>query len=116
MSDRFKKRRQVSSLKAQGVTSRASTWLLVDSFVGALSDFADTIVVDRFASRSAAVREVKSRIRILEENHRDFFEEDEITLPSNDEIGQSLREANCVKYTSSDGCRYSWGLYKLFQS
>lgn len=90
-----------------------TSWLLVDSFVGALSDFADTTVVDVFASRSAAVREVKSRIRTLEENHRDFFEEDEITLPSNDEIGQSLREADCVKYTSSDGCRYSWGLQKL---
>ena len=98
---------------ADRIEEKNASWLLVDSFVGARSDFADTTVVDSFDSRAAAVREVKSRIRILEENHRDFFEEDDITLPSNDEIGQALREADCVKYTSSDGCRYSWVLHKL---
>ena len=88
-------------------------WLLVDSFVGALSDFADETVVDVFSSRSAAVREVKSRIRILESWHQDCFEPDEITLPSDREIDQELGTADCVKYQSSDVCRYSWKLFNL---
>ena len=90
-----------------------TSWVLVDSFVGALSDFADTTVVDVFASRAAAVSEVKSRIRLLEDCHREFFEAHEIKLPSNGEIGRELRKVDCVKYCSSDGCRYSWWLYKL---
>ena len=88
-------------------------WLLVDSFVGALSDFADETVVDVFSSRAVAVREVKSRIRILESWHQGCFEPDEITIPSNREIDQALDKVECVKYQSSDGCRYSWRLFNL---
>ena len=98
---------------ADTIKSKKTSWLLVDSFVGHLSDFADETVVDVFASRAAAVREVKSRIRILEAYHRECFEAKEVTLPSNDEIGRELRELDCVKYTSSDGCRYSWSLHNL---
>lgn len=90
-----------------------SAWLLVDSFVGALSDFADETAVDVFSSRSAAVREVKSRIRILESWHQGCFEPDAIMLPSNREIDRELDSADCVKYQSSDGCRYSWKLFNL---
>lgn len=88
-------------------------WLLVDSFVGALSDFADETVVDMFSSRSTAVREVKSRIRILESWHQGYFGLDEITLPSNREVDQQLDKEKCVKYQSSDGCRYSWRLFEI---
>ena len=98
---------------ADRIEKKNTLWLLVDSFLGALSDFADTNVVDVFASRGAAVREVKSRIRILEKYHRECFEVHEVMLPSNDEIGRELRKSDCVKYTSSDGCRYSWVLHKL---
>ena len=89
------------------------TWLLVDTFVGALSDFADEAVIDVFSSRSAAVREVKSRIRILESWHQGCFEPDEIKLPSNREIDRAMDKVDCVKYQSSDGCRYSWRLFNL---
>ena len=89
------------------------SWLLVDSFVGALSDFADETVVETFSSRSAAVSEVKSRIRLLEKFHREIFEAHEVTLPSNREVELELSKSDRVKYCSSDGCRYSWQLYKL---
>ena len=88
-------------------------WLLVDSFVGARSDFADETVVDVFSSRSVAVRKVKSRIRILESWHKGCFDLGEITLPSNLEVDRQLDNGGCVKYHSSDGCRYSWSLFKL---
>ena len=98
---------------AERVNESKPAWLLVDSFVGALSDFADETVVDVFSSRSAAVREVKSRIRILESWHQSCFEPDAITLPSNREIDRELDSADCMKYQSSDGCRYSWRLFNL---
>ena len=98
---------------AERVKESNPAWLLVDSFVGAFSDFADETVVDVFSLRSAAVREVKSRIRILESWHQGCFEPDEITLPSNREIDRELGSADCVKYQSSDGCRYSWRLFNL---
>ena len=71
---------------ADMIEQKNTSWVLVDSFVGALSDFADTTVVDVFASRAAAVREVKFRIRLLEDCHREFFVAHEIKLPSNGEI------------------------------
>ena len=98
---------------ADTIKNKKTSWLLVDSFVGALSDFADTTVVEMFSSRSAAVREVKSRIRILEKWHAGWFEPHDITLPSNREIDIKLRTTDCVRYCSSDGCRYSWQLFKV---
>lgn len=98
---------------AERVKESNPAWLLVDSFVGALSDFADEAVVDVFSSRLAAVREVKSRIRILESWHHGCFEPDEIKLPSNREIDRAMDKVDCVKYQSSDGCRYSWRLFNL---
>lgn len=98
---------------ADKIDTGRTSWLLVDNFVGAISDFADTTVVDVFASRSAAVHEVKARIRNLELCHKEFFKPHEITLPTNREIELELRKADCVKYCSSDGCRYSWQLFRI---
>jgi len=77
--------------------------VLVDSFRGSMSSFADEEVYSVFRSRQSAVREVVRRFRLLvSENLNQFNDCDK------KKIAQELFETGKCDVISNDGCEYSW--------
>ena len=96
-----------SRAKWQGTPKGA--YLLVDSFEGALSDFADETIVDAYPTKEIAVAEVMDRVHALARSHRELFTADEmVEFPSDGEILSDLSRNLKLKYVSSDGCKYIW--------
>lgn len=94
--------------KEHGRVSK-SRYLILDSFEGAESDFADEMVVEAYEARDAAIREVVKRVRMLAKCHEEEFAVNTIPrFPSDEEMLLSLRERGKLKYISADGCKYSW--------
>jgi len=86
-----------------------SGYLILDSFEGAESDFADETVVDAYEEKVAAIREVVKRVRLLAQFHEEEFDADAVPqFPSDEEILLSLRERGKLKYVSAYGCKYTW--------
>ncbi len=86
-----------------------SRYLILDSFEGAVSDFADETVVDAYETREAAICEVVKRVRMLAKCHEEGFAANTMPqFPSDDEMLSSLREGGKLKYVSADGCKYTW--------
>ncbi len=69
-------------------------YLLIDSFEGAMSDFADETIADVYPTEEEAIAETMERVMVLANYHRDLRTE--------------LSTNGRVKYVSDDGCRYSW--------
>lgn len=84
-------------------------YLLVDSFEGALSDFADETMVDAYPTEEVAIHEVMDRVHCLARCHRELFTADEMAeFPSDDDMLSELSRNWKLKYVSSDGCKYVW--------
>ena len=82
--------------------------LLIDSFEGALSDFADETVVDAYDTKGMAIHEVIDRVHCLAKCHKDEFAADEIPpFPSDEDMMSELSGKWKLKYVSADGCKYS---------
>lgn len=77
--------------------------ILVDSFRGSRSDFADEEVYSVFRSRQSAVHEVVRRFRLLVSESPDQFDD-----CSENDISHQLLESGKCELTSQDGCEYSW--------
>ena len=83
--------------------------LLIDSFEGALSDFADETVVDAYDTKKMAVREVIDRVHYLSNCHKGLIPKEDVPpFPSDEDVVASLMENMKLKYVSGDGCRYKW--------
>lgn len=86
-----------------------SRYLILDSFEGAESDFADETVVDPYETMEAAICEVVKRVRMLAKCHEEEFAANTMPqFPSDDEMLSSLRKGGTLKYVSADGCKYTW--------
>ena len=84
-------------------------YLLIDSFEGAVSDFAGETVVDLYGSKRTAMLEVVNRVRCLARFHKEEFDANVMPqFPTDDEMLSSLRERGKLKYFSADGCKYTW--------
>jgi len=95
--------------KKEYVRATQSGYLILDSFEGAESDFADETVVDAYKAREAAIREVMKRVRLLAQCHEEEFAANAMPqFPSDEEMLLSLRERGKLKYVSADGCKYTW--------
>ncbi len=84
-------------------------YLLIDSFEGALSDFADETVVDFYDTKIKAMHEVVDRVHYLANCHNDEFAIDEIPkFPSDKEVMTALLWNGKLKYVAGDGGKYTW--------
>ncbi len=84
-------------------------YLLVDSFEGALSDFADETVVDAYPTEEAAICETLERVSALAKWHRgEFATDDVLDAFLRRDLRSELAINGRVKYVSDDGCRYTW--------
>lgn len=90
-------------------TASKSGCLLVDTFEGALSDFADETIVDSYPTEDAAIEEVMERVDVISQNHRGMFATDDaIDAFASRDIRSELKRKGWVRYISEDGCRYVW--------
>lgn len=84
-------------------------YLLVDSFEGALSDFADETIVDAYPTEEDAIHEVVDRVHALARYHSELHAANELAeFPSDDDMLSELSRNWKLKYVSSDGCKYIW--------
>lgn len=96
-----------NSLSRRGVPKGAC--LLIDSFEGALSDFADETVVDSYPTEEDAISEVLDRVSALAHWHRGAFATDDVLDAFlQRDLRAELAMNGRVKYISDDGCRYTW--------
>jgi len=82
---------------------KQTQYVLVDSFHGRLSDFADEEVYSVFKSCQSAAREVVRRFRLLASESPGQFDD----CNENDILYKLLESGKC-EVTSQDGCEYSW--------
>lgn len=96
------------SLSRRGVPK--GTYLLIDNFEGALSDFADETVVDFYPTEEDAISEVLDRVSVLAHWHRGEFATDDVldAFLQRDYLRAELAMNGRVKYISNDGCRFTW--------
>ena len=94
-------------LRSNALTNGA--YLLIDSFNGALSDFADETTVDAYDTKKKAIREVIDRVHILAKFHEDEFDANEMPpFPTDKDIQTEMSKRGKLKYVSEDGCGYTW--------
>ena len=99
MGNRISQKRRVSD----------AGYLLIDSFEGALSDFADETIADVYPTEEAAITETMERVAVLANYHKGLFTTDEvIDAFLQRDLRTELSMNSRVKYVSDDGCRYTW--------
>ena len=86
-----------------------NAYLLIDSFEGALSDFADETIADVYPTEEEAIAETMERVMVLANYHKGLFATDEVIDEFlHRDLRTELSTNGRVKYVSDDGCRYSW--------
>ena len=94
---------------SQKRSKSAVEYLLIDSFEGALSDFADETIVDSYQTEEEAIAETMERVTVLAKYHRGLFATDKvIDAFMYRDLRTELSTEGRVKYVSEDGCRYTW--------
>ena len=94
-------------LRSNALTNGA--YLLIDSFNGALSDFADETTVDAYDTKRTAIREVIDRVHVVAKFHEEGFDANEIPpFPTDENIQTEMSKRGKLKYVSGDGCGYTW--------
>jgi len=84
-------------------------YLLIDSFEGAMSDFADETIADVYPTEEEAIAETMERVMVLANYHKGLFATDEVIDEFlHRDLRTELSTNGRVKYVSDDGCRYSW--------
>ena len=84
-------------------------YLLIDSFEGVMSDFADETIVDVYPTEEEAIAETMERVMVLANYHKGLFATDEVIDEFlHRDLRTELSTNGRVKYVSDDGCRYSW--------
>lgn len=78
-------------------------YVLVDSFKGGVSDFADEVVYSIFGSRKAAVKSIVQRISLIYGENPDQF-----GCLNTDDIERHFVSSDSLKIFSADGCEYMW--------
>ena len=100
---------EVSSPYQKCAGTPNGAYLLIDSFEGALSDFADETIADVYPTEEEAIAETMERVTVLAKYHRGLFSTDNvIDAFMHRDLRTELSTEGRVKYVSEDGCRYTW--------